>query len=123
MADLCFPKGPPHFFLYKAPESPPDDAVSEDRTHLDDFEGWMTKQSVRGFWQQRYFALNNGYLNYYADKTRPALLGSLDLSKVSSMPQLGVQTPSKGWSVPCKQKVAVPFFLSFLCVWGGGAAA
>lgn len=83
MADLCFPKGPPHFFLIKAPEPPPDDAVSEDRTHLDDFEGWMTKQSVRGFWQQRYFALNNGYLNYYADKTRPALLGSLDLSKVS----------------------------------------
>ncbi len=94
MADLCFPKGPPHFFLVKAPEPPPEDAVSEDRTHLDDFEGWMTKQSVRGFWQQRYFALNNGYLNYYADKTRPALLGSLDLSKVRIMPTLLLCPPS-----------------------------
>jgi len=78
-------KVPPQFFVSKNDDIPTD-ATAEDRCRLGDMEGWMSKQSGRGFWQSRYFGLNNGYLNYYKDKSRSLVLGSLDLSKVCAIP-------------------------------------
>jgi hypothetical protein len=68
------------FFLAKRADVPRD-ATSDDKSNLDECEGWLSKLSQRGAWQSRFFYLNNAYLVYTSKKGAPPL-ASIDLSKV-----------------------------------------
>ena len=56
---------------------------------LAECEGWLRKLSSKGQWQNRYFVLNNGYLNYYGASSKQLLLASINLAKVSCLTFFG----------------------------------
>ena len=74
------------FFLTKRADVPRD-ATEDDRSNLDECEGWVSKLSQRGAWQGRFFSLNNAYLVYHAAATKAGEpLGAIDLSQVRCAP-------------------------------------
>lgn len=58
--------------------------TAADKTKLEPMGGILKKKNHWGFWQARYYALNNGYLNYYTKSKEEEPLGSIDLSVVES---------------------------------------
>jgi PH domain len=69
------------FFLTKRKDFPRDSTAPE-RSELAECEGWVKKLSKKGVWQNRFFALNNGFLNYYSAASRAAQLAAINLSMV-----------------------------------------
>jgi hypothetical protein len=47
-------------------------------THGAPLSGYLHKKSRGGSWQKRFFDVNGHYLNYYKDKSKSALLASVD---------------------------------------------
>ena len=61
------------FFLTKRSDVPRD-ATADDRSNLDECEGYVSKLSQRGAWQSRFFYLNNAFLVYTSKKGAPPLV-------------------------------------------------
>jgi hypothetical protein len=58
------------------------DALGAERCTLEPCEGWVKKLSHKGVWQSRYFALINGFLNYYEGPKKAKMLASINLANV-----------------------------------------
>lgn len=59
------------------------EVFSTDISNCPQFSGYLSRKSSKGFWQKRWFYLNNQFLIYKKDEVTPDVKGVLSLHEIS----------------------------------------